>query len=129
MSALDGLKIAQADSDQAKQLLFPTSTRSRSVRAIDISSSQEAGGTGGVRLRVRFMNSLRLQLQNNGPGGARIASRSFPYLLRQTTNLRFGIHQWNVFRKRVFCRDRLAHSIRHHRIVIDASSELVQAKP
>src|SRR5438552_10253559 len=57
------VEIAQADTHQAKALFGTRSSLSRRLRAISVSSSQVDGGTDGVWLRVRILNSLVLSLR------------------------------------------------------------------
>ena len=60
---VDSLKFASATPIKRNSCVVPSSTRSRSESAILANSSPDAGGDGGVKLRVNVLNSLVFSLR------------------------------------------------------------------
>jgi len=88
-------KVAEANANQAKALLCTQSMRSRSDRAMVVSSSREEGVRAGVWLRVD-LNSLVFSFEDHSTCGYAVPcampSRSF----RETTDHRLGLGQRHI---------------------------------
>jgi len=93
MHPRDREKLLRPTPTKRKRCFALKSMRSRSDRAMVVSSSQEEGGASGVWLRVRILNSLVFSLRARVRAIRSSLRDAVQVFFRETTDHRLGLGQ------------------------------------